>query len=100
MPLSLGLTRAYSRISRHFLSSWTFRPTQTRDAYESATGDYDDQMSEENVHRFEHGRAGPVPIDALLADDPDVWLAVADMRAWSEAHPCECEALCKCDQAA
>jgi hypothetical protein len=57
-------------------------------------------MSDDNVHRLEHGRAAPVPIDALLADDPDMWLAAADMRAWSEAHPCECEALCECDQAA
>jgi hypothetical protein len=42
----------------------------------------------------------PVPIDALLADDPDLWLATADMRSWSDAHPCKCEALCKCDRAA
>jgi hypothetical protein len=47
-----------------------------------------------------HGRHTGAPIDALLDDDPDVWLAVADMRAWVEAHPCECEALCECDQAA
>jgi hypothetical protein len=100
MPLSLGLARDYSRISRHFLSPWTFHPTQTRDAYEGGTGDHDEQMSEENLKRLEHGRGGAVPIDALLADDPDVWLAIADMRAWSEAHPCECEALCECEQAA
>jgi hypothetical protein len=47
-----------------------------------------------------HGRPAPVPIDALLHDDPDIWLAVADMSAWSEAHPCECEALCECTEAA
>jgi hypothetical protein len=47
-----------------------------------------------------HGRPVPVLIDALLDDDPDVWLASADMRAWLEAHPCECEALCECDQVA
>ena len=38
--------------------------------------------------------------DAMLADDPDLWLVNADMRAWTEAHPCECEALCTCDRAA
>ena len=58
------------------------------------------RMRDENVHRIEHGRAGQVPIDVLLADDPDIWLAVGDMRAWSEAHPCECEALCECDRPA
>ena len=47
-----------------------------------------------------HGHPAPVPIDALLGDDPELWLATADMRAWSEAHPCECEAICECDRAA
>jgi len=47
-----------------------------------------------------HGHPSPVPIDALLADDPDLWLVTADVRAWSEAHACECEGLCECDEAA
>jgi hypothetical protein len=50
--------------------------------------------------RIVHGHSSPVPIDALLADDPDLWLATADLGAWSDAHPCECEALCTCDRAA
>jgi hypothetical protein len=60
-------------------------------------------MSEDKFSRLEHrahGRPVALPLDVLLHDDPDVWLAVADMRAWSEAHPCECEALCVCDHAA
>jgi hypothetical protein len=44
-----------------------------------------------------HGQPRLVPIDALLGADPDLWLAMANMRAWSEAHPCECEALCECE---
>jgi hypothetical protein len=100
MPLSLGPTRDYSCNSRHFLSRRTFHPTRTRDAFRRGTRDDHEQMSDENAHRLEHGRAEPVPIDALLDDDPDMWLAAADMRAWSEAHPCECEALCECDRAA
>jgi hypothetical protein len=47
--------------------------------------------------RSAHGQPGPVPIDALLGDDPHLWLAMANMRAWSEAHPCDCEALCECE---
>jgi hypothetical protein len=47
-----------------------------------------------------HGHPSQVPIDALLSDDPDLWLVTADVRAWSDAHACECEALCECDEAA
>jgi hypothetical protein len=60
-------------------------------------------MDEENTLRrvnCAHGRPSPVPIDALLHNDPELWLAAADMRAWSEAHPCECEALCECNEPA
>jgi hypothetical protein len=56
--------------------------------------------SNDPLRRIAHGHSSPVPIDALLADDPDLWLVNADMRAWAEAHPCECEALCTCDRAA
>jgi hypothetical protein len=44
-----------------------------------------------------HGQPGPLSIDSLLDEDPDLWLAAANMRAWLEAHPCQCEALCECD---
>jgi hypothetical protein len=50
--------------------------------------------------RGRHGDPAPVPIDMLLGDDPDLWLVTADMGAWSAAHPCGCDALCECDQAA
>jgi hypothetical protein len=69
------------------------------------------EMGGENMRRVDagnwnwrggtgHGYPTPLPVDALLAEDPDLWLAAADMRAWSEAHPCECEALCECERAA
>jgi hypothetical protein len=34
------------------------------------------------------------PLDVWLSDDPELALAVADMAAWHEAHPCDCETLC------
>lgn len=45
-----------------------------------------------------HGGSEPVPLELLLADDPDLALVNADMHAWLEAHPCDCEALCECDR--
>ena len=50
--------------------------------------------------RAAHGQPRPVPLDALLADDPELWLATADMGTWLDAHPCECEGLCVCGLAA
>ena len=47
-----------------------------------------------------HGEPLPVPLDALLADDSELHLVTADMHAWLDAHPCDCEALCTCDGAA
>jgi hypothetical protein len=44
-----------------------------------------------------HGGSVPIPAEALLADDPDLALATADLHAWAAAHPCDCEALCECD---
>jgi hypothetical protein len=38
-----------------------------------------------------------VPADVFLSDDPDLAMVHADMAAWMEAHPCECEALCECE---
>jgi len=45
-----------------------------------------------------HGGQQPVPPEAATADDPDLWLVTADQRAWQEAHPCRCDALCVCDR--
>ncbi len=47
---------------------------------------------------FRHGAPAPVPVEALLTDDPDLWLVTADMHAWSESHPCECHATCECEE--
>ena len=44
-----------------------------------------------------HGEGFEIPAEALLSDDPDLWLVGADMKAWSEAHPCECEGVCECE---
>jgi len=46
-----------------------------------------------------HGDPLPVPIEALLSVDPELHLVTADLRAWVDAHPCECEALCTCEDA-
>lgn len=54
-------------------------------------------MSEPNAT---HAPAVTVPPDAALSPDPELWLAWADMDAWMDAHPCECEALCECDEEA
>ena len=40
----------------------------------------------------------PFPLDVWLGDDPDVALVVADMDVWADAHPCDCEALCECEE--
>lgn len=47
-----------------------------------------------------HGGSVPLEAEALLADDPELQLAWADMAAWHEAHPCECEgeAGCECEE--
>jgi hypothetical protein len=34
-----------------------------------------------------HGGSIPIPPEALLAPDPELHLAWADMAAWHEAHP-------------
>lgn len=38
-----------------------------------------------------------VPVEVWMGDDPELALVQADMHVWSEAHPCECEALCVCE---
>ncbi len=46
-----------------------------------------------------HGAPDPVvPLDVFLSDDPELALVHADMHAWSEAHPCDCHALCVCEE--
>ncbi len=50
-----------------------------------------------------HGETAPVTLEAFLltvmADcDPDLLLVNADPKAWSDAHPCDCEGTCLCDQ--
>ena len=41
----------------------------------------------------------PPPLEAIAADDPDLWLVTADPVAWSEAHDCTCDAGCECEDA-
>jgi len=43
-----------------------------------------------------HGGPCPVPVEALTAPDPDLYLVNADMSVWLAAHPCSCEGLCEC----
>jgi hypothetical protein len=44
-----------------------------------------------------HGDTPGVDLGVFLGPDPDLALVQADMGAWAEAHPCECEALCECE---
>lgn len=37
------------------------------------------------------------PLEVWLGDDPELALVHADMDAWMDAHPCECESLCECE---
>jgi hypothetical protein len=46
-----------------------------------------------------HGDGPPAPMESLLWDDPELGLVHADPHAWMEAHPCDCEALCTCEEA-
>jgi hypothetical protein len=46
-----------------------------------------------------HGATPGVTDPALLlTDDPDLTNIEADPVAWADAHPCECEGLCVCDE--
>lgn len=38
----------------------------------------------------------PVDPDVFLGDDPDLAMVDADLNAWADAHPCECEGICGC----
>ena len=44
-----------------------------------------------------HGATIPVPPEACLADDPELWLVNADLVVWGLAHPCECDGVCECE---
>jgi hypothetical protein len=44
-----------------------------------------------------HGDPQGVNVTVWLGDDPELGLVWADMDAWAEAHPCDCEGLCVCD---
>jgi hypothetical protein len=44
-----------------------------------------------------HGQPdGRVDVGVWLAD-PGLALVTADLDAWLDAHPCDCDALCACD---
>lgn len=45
----------------------------------------------------DHAAREEVPVGVWLSSDPALALARADMTAWADAHPCECEAICECD---
>lgn len=45
-----------------------------------------------------HGETHTMDLPMWLGPDPDLAMVEADMRAWEEAHPCECDALCVCEE--
>jgi hypothetical protein len=45
---------------------------------------------------MKHGEPEEVDLPIFLGPDPDLALVKADMDAWAEAHPCDCEDLCEC----
>lgn len=45
-----------------------------------------------------HGDTPAIDVAVFLGPDPELALVHADMNAWAEAHPCDCEALCVCDE--
>lgn len=47
---------------------------------------------------MKHGAPTELPLDVWLGDDPELALAVADMDEWALAHPCDCHAMCVCDE--
>lgn len=41
----------------------------------------------------------PAEAEAIArTDDPELALATAPLDAWRDAHPCDCEALCTCEE--
>jgi hypothetical protein len=48
-----------------------------------------------------HGDTSPLTFEqelaCMLSDDPRLALVHADMAAYHEANPCECDALCTCE---
>ena len=45
-----------------------------------------------------HGGTPGMDLHVWLGDDPQLALVTADMAAWDDAHPCECDALCECPE--
>lgn len=51
------------------------------------------------MRRMRHGEvSGDIDQATFLGDDPALALVTASMDDWLAAHPCECDALCACDQ--
>lgn len=44
-----------------------------------------------------HGAPSPVDLATFFGDDPELALVTADQEDYRNAHPCECEALCTCN---
>ncbi len=44
-------------------------------------------------------KKAPIELIEFYLEDPDLWLGLGSMRAWSEAHDahCMCEGTCTCD---
>lgn len=56
-------------------------------------------MVVENVTAARHGEpADEFPLDVWLGLDPELALVHADMGEWMDAHPCDCEAMCECEE--
>lgn len=48
---------------------------------------------------MQHGKtSGEVPIEVFFGPDKDLALVTGDLHAWNESHPCDCHALCTCEQ--
>ncbi len=56
-------------------------------------------MATSNSTARRHGSGSAPPLEALTSADPELHLVEADPHAWLLAHPCECEALCHCEDA-
>ncbi len=47
-----------------------------------------------------HAAVEPVDLPTFFGQDPELALVHADPVAWSDAHPCDCDGLCLCDDQA
>ncbi len=85
-------------------AKWAFPNAQKAREYQAQVIDRRlraaDSQPEPMPDDARHGFACPGPEAdwiAMLADDPDLHMVNANPRAWSDAHPCHCEATCHCD---